>query len=413
MVLLFNIPTLMICLLVGWTLNSVLMSISWFFDRKSNQLGMWSIGFWCVSIGTCLQALRGIVPESLGIGVGGALVLLGSGLVWVGFRIFDGFSRSRWFVVAITAIWLLCYFGVNIFSANPDYRIVLYTILTVAQLSALVTSIWSGWKRDHFPVRLVIIFMLLSYGFVMLMRIPLVMIWPVTEIGGVAQTPWVPVVTFILYVNSLGLGIGIFALSSHRSLMQYKHASEIDMLTGVLNRRAFYERAQSQMHKNAGVLALIDLDHFKYINDAHGHAGGDAALCAFGKTMIEQLDANMVFGRLGGEEFALFMPQMTGGEALAFCDGLRQSVARLTTPWRDATITMTISIGMHEVVKAGADLDAVSLRADAALYQAKNQGRDRCILSAAEEAVAQKPEEGMAAVIALTGAKPAAVPELS
>lgn len=403
----------MICLLVGWTLNSVLMSISWFFDRKSNQLGMWSIGFWCVSIGTCLQALRGIVPESLGIGVGGALVLLGSGLVWVGFRIFDGFSRSRWFVVAITAIWLLCYFGVKIFSANPDYRIVLYTILTVTQLSALVASIWSGWKRDHFPVRLVIIFMLLSYGFVMLMRIPLVMIWPVTEIGGVAQTPWVPVVTFILYVNSLGLGIGIFALSSHRSLMQYKHASEIDMLTGVLNRRAFYERVQSQMLKSAGVLALIDLDHFKYINDAHGHAGGDAALCAFGKTMIEQLDGNMVFGRLGGEEFALFMPQMTGGEALSFCDGLRQSVARLTTPWRDATITMTISIGMHEVVKAGADLDAVSLRADAALYRAKDQGRDRCVLSAAEEAVAQKPDEGMATVIALTGAKPAAVPELS
>lgn len=404
----------MLCQLVGWTLGAVLMAVSWLSDRKSTELAVWSIGFCIVSLGIVLQAVRGQIPENMGIGIGGALVLFGSGLVWIGFRIFDGFSRPYWSALTIPVVWLVCYLGMDFFSAHPNHRIILYTTLTTIQVYASVESIWRGWLRDRLPARIVLLVMLISYGAVMVCRVPLVIFWPVTEINGVSQTAWFGLVTFILYVNSLGIGIGIFTLNSNRSLMQYKHASEVDMLTGVLNRRAFYERTQALMSQKTGVLALMDIDYFKRINDIHGHAGGDVALTSFAETISGQLEPDMIFGRLGGEEFALFIPDGQGSDALAFCEGLRQSIATQSIRWHDSHIAMSVSFGLCDVVKADADLDAALVRADAALYLAKDQGRNRCVLSSMGDVPLQRaPGQTGAAGLAILSAMAPALPEPS
>lgn len=126
-----------------------------------------------------------------------------------------------------------------------------------------------------------------------------------------------------------------------------------------------------------GVLAVIDLDHFKSINDSFGHMGGDRVLQTFGAHVTRQLEDGMVFGRLGGEEFGIFIPNRTDREAGEFLEGLRAGVEALEIPFMGNPIRVTISIGLASVRDAGVDFDHLMAAADSALYIAKEEGRNR------------------------------------
>ena len=152
-----------------------------------------------------------------------------------------------------------------------------------------------------------------------------------------------------------------------------------DPLTGLPNRRAFFAAFEQGARGNQSV-AIIDIDHFKRINDLYGHAAGDCALQTFAEVARRAVRKEDFLARIGGEEFAIHFQGLNAHEAQEICERVRAEVAASITKYRDRSISFTISAGVADVIDG--DLDATLASADAALYEAKRAGRDRLRLAA-------------------------------
>ena len=162
-----------------------------------------------------------------------------------------------------------------------------------------------------------------------------------------------------------------------------------DNLTGLPNRLAFDHRARLEMARMRRdgkplTLAIWDLDHFKDINDQLGHQAGDKTLIIVAKTFMNLIrDVDMI-ARFGGEEFVMLLPGASGEDALKVVDRIREKLARTKLRSREREISVTASCGLA-TFGPGEEMETVFARADDALYQAKEQGRNRCVLGPAEE----------------------------
>jgi diguanylate cyclase (GGDEF)-like protein/PAS domain S-box-containing protein len=157
-----------------------------------------------------------------------------------------------------------------------------------------------------------------------------------------------------------------------------------DPLTGLANRRHFREQMQLEMARvkrfeQPAALLMLDLDHFKLINDNHGHAAGDAVLEHFARVVGLRLRTTDLFGRLGGEEFAILLLGTGLEAAVAFADRLRNVVAETPAMTKTGAISYTVSIGVADVSGSDELPDSVLARADDALYRAKAAGRNRVV----------------------------------
>jgi diguanylate cyclase (GGDEF)-like protein/PAS domain S-box-containing protein len=155
-----------------------------------------------------------------------------------------------------------------------------------------------------------------------------------------------------------------------------------DHLTGVANRRAFIEAAELELNRNRRAprptaLVLVDADHFKRINDRHGHAGGDAVLRHLGQLLAATFRQVDVVARVGGEEFAVLLPSTDLDAAVAVAERVRGLVAGRPVAYDGALIACTISAGVAVCDGEALGLDGLMKRADRALYAAKAAGRDR------------------------------------
>lgn len=162
-----------------------------------------------------------------------------------------------------------------------------------------------------------------------------------------------------------------------------------DALTGCANRRHFMERAQEMIalasrHGTPLSMAILDLDDFKRVNDAFGHPGGDAALATAGRIVTGRLRSTDLVGRIGGEEFALLMPQTTAANAGLLAERLREEIAESDAEIDGSPIRITASIGVTEL-RPGEDFASLYMRTDTILYAAKQAGRNRVEMVPAAE----------------------------
>jgi diguanylate cyclase (GGDEF)-like protein len=157
----------------------------------------------------------------------------------------------------------------------------------------------------------------------------------------------------------------------------------VDPLTGLLNRRGFDEvaaktfAAHDAMGRSAAAL-MCDLDHFKSINDEFGHEFGDAALRHVANVFRAATRGKMaVLGRMEGDEFVLLLKEITRSDALAVADTMRLTVAGLPVEWDGQKVWITLSLGLAATSSCEGRVSALIARADAALYKAKGEGRNR------------------------------------
>lgn len=180
----------------------------------------------------------------------------------------------------------------------------------------------------------------------------------------------------------------LLALVAARLVAGLRRLSRHDGLTGLLNRRAIEEALDAQMQRSqrsgeAFTLMMLDLDHFKHINDRHGHAMGDHALkhaAAFLRGELRDVD---VLGRYGGEEFLFLLPGLRLAQAHAVAERLRERLAARPLLHAGVAVPLAVSIGVAESVGPQTDPRSVLARADAALYRAKACGRNRVVLDEA------------------------------
>lgn len=175
-----------------------------------------------------------------------------------------------------------------------------------------------------------------------------------------------------------------------------ERAARVDALTGVANRRAFNEAAESEVQRALRYgtpvsLILIDLDHFKSINDSYGHQTGDAVLVSFARTITEAVREVDVVGRWGGEEFVVLLPGTIAAEALRAAERMRAALSERDLYFQGRQIRFTASFGVAEFNPAELSFYSLLDRVDAALYEAKKAGRNRVELAPSE--VLPAPEE--------------------
>ena len=178
-----------------------------------------------------------------------------------------------------------------------------------------------------------------------------------------------------------------------QELRDQKDAAELaartDALTGVASRRAFSEAAEAEMqralrYRSELSLLMMDLDHFKVVNDTHGHVTGDAVLVSFAQTVQQLVRKVDLVARLGGEEFVVLLPNITADQATALAERIREAVYNSHLLVDGQPLQFSVSIGVAQFDRRELSLTGWLARADAALYQAKAQGRNRVVLEMSE-----------------------------
>jgi diguanylate cyclase (GGDEF)-like protein len=149
-------------------------------------------------------------------------------------------------------------------------------------------------------------------------------------------------------------------------------------------RRFEAELRRAERSKTSVAVLMIDLDHFKSINDRYGHNTGDAVLSAVGETLLGTLRASDIRSRWGGEEFLVVLPESTIERASSAAEALRQRIASTTVPDGARTVRVTTSIGITIARPGETDIPRLLGRADTALYQAKSDGRNRVMIALAD-----------------------------
>jgi diguanylate cyclase (GGDEF)-like protein/PAS domain S-box-containing protein len=181
------------------------------------------------------------------------------------------------------------------------------------------------------------------------------------------------------------LGVVRDITEEHRALTELTYLAGHDPLTGVANRRGITVQLAERAAAPAGAtLLLIDIDHFKQVNDRHGHAVGDRVIRHIADTLAAHLEGGALLGRLGGDEFAVVLPSRDPDGGIALGERLCAAVAGRPVVDDGATLRLSLSIGVAAVTP-GHDAETTLAFADLALYAAKNAGRGRAVLHAGEQ----------------------------
>jgi diguanylate cyclase (GGDEF)-like protein len=188
-----------------------------------------------------------------------------------------------------------------------------------------------------------------------------------------------PLTSPVLYtriVNHLGVA---------RANAELKRLATTDPLTGIFNRRHFLDLAGREMarmrrYRTEASCLMLDIDHFKQVNDTYGHDIGDQAITATSRTALQALRLEDLLGRLGGEEFAAMLPMTPLAKAETVAERLRLAIAGLRIATPQGELRFTASIGLAEILPDERSFEEALKRADAALYQAKRNGRNQVVI---------------------------------
>lgn len=173
-------------------------------------------------------------------------------------------------------------------------------------------------------------------------------------------------------------------LEHARELGFMRSLAERDALTGLHNRRSFDEHLNAEVarfdrYRRPFALVMMDIDHFKSVNDQYGHDAGDAVLRRVGQVIATSLRDVDVAARYGGEEFALLLPETDKTDALEIAERIRKRIAEAPVEWRGQSIAVTSSAGVAAIPERNVDVTNVVRVADQLLYEAKRQGRNRVV----------------------------------
>jgi diguanylate cyclase (GGDEF)-like protein len=367
---------------------SVILYLIWRSRRTYPGFGLWTAGNALYAAGFMLIALRGMVPALLSVVLANTLLLSGTVLFLEGVRSFRGVAGSRSLSVALVAVPLLLISCFTFVADDTGMRIIVFSAST-AVIAGLVA--WALLRDAPPDLRFSLRFtgsLFALHALFMFFRALLTFLNPGPH--DLLAPNLIQTLTFLV---ALLLGIawtfGFVMLNSERLEVDLKKAqvelqrlAETDFLTGIANNRRFFEdgereiqRARRYGHPLAAL--MLDLDHFKRVNDTHGHAAGDKVLVAVTATCRRLLRDIDVFGRLGGEEFVILLPETDLAGGLATAERLRLAIGEMAIVAGDRTLRITISIGVTLLSPDDAGLDAVLKRADDAMYEAKRNGRNR------------------------------------
>lgn len=327
-----------------------------------------------------LFAGHGAVPDILSLSLSQVLIASGFLLAWDGFRRFLGRKNLPAWLVGILAVGALLPLPLSIFEPSLALR-ALANAVVVATISALIARELLTTAPRHGTASHATAYIYIINSLVFLGRAAAAL-----TSDTITAQPYGFAVTLLWWLcATVAVTLGMTLMTAERLQQNLDNQARRDPLTGALNRRAFSADADKELaraRRNGRPLSVLmmDLDHFKRINDQLGHATGDDILCRFVAVSDRMLRAEDIFCRFGGEEFVALLSDTSADQAMAVAERLRTAYASEAATLPPATFAFTVSIGVGEL-QPGEELETTLRRADAALYLAKAAGRNRCELA--------------------------------
>jgi diguanylate cyclase (GGDEF)-like protein len=364
-------------LLFAWVQNTAITAVAW-----------WGFADLLRAASVTLFGLYGTVSELISIDLANAILFTSFAVTWTGARLFDHRKAQPVLLFAGAAVWFIAC-RIPGLADSFDVRVLLSSGIITAYTWATAFEFWRG-RSEPLVSRWPVIFLLFAHGALYLLRTPLgaMLPWLPTS-NQVFESVWLTVLSFEALLFTIAIAFILLAMAKERTEHRHKTAALVDPLTGVSNRRAFLQDGEAHLLRQAAdprptAVMLLDLDHFKSINDRFGHAVGDRALEIFADVSSGCLRRIDLFGRLGGEEFAALLRDTTPERAYAVAEQIRMVFADATRDIDGRPVAATVSIGIVISHDAVLDLSALLAQADHALYRAKDGGRNRVEIASIE-----------------------------
>jgi diguanylate cyclase (GGDEF)-like protein len=388
-----DLPTLMIMQSFALACAGAVLLFAWLQNRMASALAFWGFANVIAAAGILSLMLGFTVHQQTWLAIGGILLPLQSGLIWKAARVIDSKPAPIVFVVLGAVVVALAGVVPGLRSIAGSLSLTAGAVYSVAT----ATTLWPG--KERLAARWPLIGLSGLHASALL-------IGTYSTVSGSTGQDVVPLITSLfgfIYFESilfaLGTSVFILALVKERNEAVGITAGRTDALTGIANRVSFLESAGRVLERcrldSAPVsVMMFDLDRFKAVSDGHGHAVGDAVIRKFCETITAALRPNDVFGRMGGEEFAVVLPGSSIESAYIRADRMRASFAAGCRFAVNHQVDATVSCGVSVSLYSEQTLSALLEDADTALYCAKSEGRNRV-----KRADQSRPEGGLSTVI--------------
>lgn len=367
-------------LLLNWKSlpGNVLPSLRW-----------WLAGIALHPIGFTLIALRDQVPAWAVIALGATSLAASFSCMAIALRSFYGLPERRMHLCVITVMVGVAAVWFTYFSPHLQARIIVVHVLLAILIGSGARAVFRrGGPRGRVPRITGALFALVTV--LVLVRAGLEALWPIARDQLLSATP----------INFASIGgllllpvlatVGFLLMCAESAQVQLERMARVDYLTGIYNRRAIDDlatRAISAARRHGIPLAImiVDVDHFKLVNDRHGHECGDNVLVEVVRRMREILRNEDLIGRQGGEEFVVVMPDIDLASAKGAAERLRRGFSDTPMAIHDGDqpieLPLTISIGVAALEASDQQFSHLLRRADRAMYAAKTGGRNRVMIA--------------------------------
>lgn len=346
------------------------------FGLKQHAM-IWALSFMSSAVGHGLRIVGGLMPEQQYLTAMLACHASIASFAWLawGFHLRAGRSNFGAAVVwIVSTIVILVVWALNI----SEWRMVSRMVTAIADAAFVGMIVYA--LRDAKGTALTVRRLMTIYG--LYISSVAVAAWLARPGGEITDASFIVVLSIGTPTGMIATGILTLLIVSADLAAELQRQARHDYLTRILNRRGFEESVSSKITSRCagrGIVVITDIDHFKGVNDRFGHTAGDMVIRRFADHIHGLAGEKNLAARMGGEEFALFLPQTNMEKALNLVETIREGVPALFSDCRsDQPITASFGVA---AIEAGESFSSAYARADAALYRAKNTGRNRTMVA--------------------------------
>lgn len=341
-------------------------------SRESVGLGFLAAGFFLVAMATTLVGIGKIFNDYSNVFAlaGNFAGLVGYSIFWIGMcRISrQRLRRREWFVLCIPVLVCVSLLATGFYNST-ETRTIAFQATASLLLMAAACTVFADRIVEPLPVRKALTGTILFASFLS-MLIAIGLLFPSLAYFSPRNA------FFVSILCHFAIAVFVLALVKERAEEGLKRLVGLDVLTGVPNRRSFSSRLPDQL-RQGDTIVMIDIDHFKRINDGFGHLAGDEVLIRVAQELLSRIRPNESFARFGGEEFILYLPATEDADAVTFAENIRQIVSAIKHSIEDQKVIATLSMGLAVCEEKTCSPLALMKQADTALYASKASGRDR------------------------------------
>ncbi|MGV6874393.1 GGDEF domain-containing protein [Pseudochelatococcus sp. B33] len=368
--------TLRVVVVLFGLLLGLLLLFSWFNNRINRELLFLGASYAGGALGLGLMGGGARHADPLYVDLGYTVIFFSYGLAWMAMRLFERRPLLAGRAAAGGVVWLVI---VTVFNDSGEARVLAVGLIPFIYSMLAALELWRG-RGEYLPSRMAL-FTIICVNSILVVTRRLIDVAALVGMGHASGAEWVPLLTLLSTMGHVAATYLMLSLTKERLEGEQRAQTLIDPLTGLGNRRALNMHAERILRRQAMTgqpvcVAVIDLDHFKQINDTFGHFIGDTVLRVFAERATLKLRPTDHLFRVGGEEFLCILQTAQERDAVGIMERIRRTMKDYRLGEGEAVRDVTISAGVASTQRVGYDLEDLMRAADAALYRAKHEGRN-------------------------------------